>query len=293
MRGKTLRSEKDVTVTVTVKSIPVRTTATTLATDLVWTNAAQALITTAAEYTGGTVTYAVVAKDATAPAATAVNTWYAAGAGEIKKTDIGSYDVYMKVTGAENYSDIAPEKVGTVAIIWKAKSVIDVGTLTNGTIANPAGDQATSYTATRGTDEDGVTATYTIKAENLKVHTSTDPEELKANPSGQNYIGVRVWAFGTEGVENVTVTGGKIAVANTLNEVKSAEMKELSSSYPNFYTDTVNEKTKHSTCLYFNGVNFAGESANKVKYIAVQWNSASGWSEVEYFKVTFDVTLAN
>lgn len=54
--------------------------------------------------------------NAEAPAASAENTWYAAPAAVIKKTEAGEYDVYMKVVGDANHADITPTKVGTVVI---------------------------------------------------------------------------------------------------------------------------------------------------------------------------------
>jgi hypothetical protein len=69
-------------------------------------------------FEGPVIKYAVVAKDATAPAADAADTWK--DAGDITATEVGFYDVYYKIDGDasanENWIAAVPEWVNTVEI---------------------------------------------------------------------------------------------------------------------------------------------------------------------------------
>ena len=96
----------EVTISVT-KVQPTVTSAPTLKTGLAYNTNAQDLIT-AGVATGGTIKYAVVAKNGETPTEFSVTIPQATNAGE--------YDVYYKVFGDENHGDTSAIKVGTVTI---------------------------------------------------------------------------------------------------------------------------------------------------------------------------------
>ena len=83
--------------------------------DFTYTGIAQNLFTWGGT-TDGTLSYAVTASDVASIAADAENTWYAANADELKRTDAGNYKLWYKLTGDNNHNDVDPTYVGTVSI---------------------------------------------------------------------------------------------------------------------------------------------------------------------------------
>ena len=83
--------------------------------DLSYTGIAQNLFT-GGSTTEGTLSYAVTASDVASIAADAEDTWYAAEANELKRTDAGNYKLWYKLTGDNNHNDVAPTSFGTVNI---------------------------------------------------------------------------------------------------------------------------------------------------------------------------------
>lgn len=118
--------------------------------------------------TGGTATYAVVAKGASAPAD--------ATAAKAQATEPGEYDVYFKITGTTGYNNIGVTKLGT-ATIAKAKLTFSGITANNRTYDGTEKDLLKGVPAsiTGGalhyTVDGGADTTTAPKGKNAKAYT--------------------------------------------------------------------------------------------------------------------------